>query len=116
MQRRRAPDLDALADHDLVAERDPPVTRQMERERPGGRAGRRILRDAVGRDEDARLPALAVAGEAARSVGIELQQRGDVGAERGHGRGRAELDEDVARALAVELDRQPGLLHAEQAE
>ena len=69
VQRRRPPELDALVDLDLVAEADPSVPGEMERERPGGRAGRRILGDAVGRDEDARLPALAVAREAVGAVG-----------------------------------------------
>src|SRR5207237_7869558 len=63
-QGRRSTDLRALVDLDLVAEADPAVPGEMERERPGGRARRRILADPVGRDEDARLPAVAVAGKA----------------------------------------------------
>ena len=56
----------------------------MERERPGGRAGRWILGDSVCGDEAARLPALAVAGEAVGAVGAELEQRADVGPQRRH--------------------------------
>ena len=46
VQRRRPADLGALRDLDLVAERDPPVPREVERERAGRRAGGRILGDA----------------------------------------------------------------------
>src|SRR4051794_15785200 len=88
----------------------------MEREGPRGRAGRRILGNTMGGDEDARLPVLAVPGEAVRAVRRELEQRAEVGPQCRHRVGRVELDQDVSRALAVELDRQPGLLYAEQSE
>ena len=62
-------------DLDLVAEPDPSVPGEVERERPRGRAGRRILGDPVRRDEDARLPALAVAREAAVPYGPSATAR-----------------------------------------
>jgi phage tail protein X len=40
---RRSADLDALGDLDLLAEWNPAVPREMERERAGRRAGRRVL-------------------------------------------------------------------------
>ena len=43
VERRRPADLGALRDLDLVAERDPAVAREVQRERPCGRAGRRVL-------------------------------------------------------------------------
>jgi len=50
-----------LPDHDLVAEADPTVAGEVERERSCCRAGSGILTDAVRRNEDACLPAPAVA-------------------------------------------------------
>ena len=41
------PDLDALRDLDLLAEADAAVAREVHRERPGGRAGGRVLGDAA---------------------------------------------------------------------
>src|SRR5581483_5685147 len=115
-ERRRAPDLAPLPDLDLLAERDSPVPREMERERPGGRAGGGILVDAVRGDEDAHLPRRAVAREAHRPERRQLEQGADVGPQRGDRLGRVELDEDVARPLEIGLDRQPGLADAEQRE
>src|SRR4029079_19648469 len=88
---------------------DRPGAPTWERAGPGRRAGRGILADSVGRNEDARLPGLAVPGEARGAVGVELEQRGDVGLERRYRLRGAELDQDVARPLAVQLHRQPRL-------
>src|ERR1035437_6851178 len=44
VERRGAADLRTLRDLDLVTERDAPVSREEQRERPRGGAGRRILR------------------------------------------------------------------------
>ena len=68
VERRRAPDLDALRDLDLLAERDAAVAGEMHGERPRRRAGRGVLGHAVGRREHARLPAGAVAREAVHAV------------------------------------------------
>ena len=62
-ERRVPPDLDALHDLDLVAERDAAVASEMQRERAGRRAGRRILGYAESRDEHAGLPPQSVARE-----------------------------------------------------
>src|SRR6266545_1871315 len=51
VQPRRPADLLALADLDLLAERDPAVTRQVNGERARGRSGGRVLDDADRRRE-----------------------------------------------------------------
>src|SRR5439155_6851211 len=63
---RWAADLGALRDLDLIAPADLAVAREVHRQRPRGRAGRRVLRDPA-ESEHARLPALPRAGEAVRS-------------------------------------------------
>ena len=57
VERRRAVQLGTLRDLDLLAERDAAVAREMDRERAGGRARRRVLADAVTGREHPRLPA-----------------------------------------------------------
>ena len=66
-------------DLDLLAEADPPVPGEVERDRARGRAGRGILADTVGGHEDARLPDVPVAREAGRAGRRELLQRDEVG-------------------------------------
>ena len=87
--------------------RDAAVARQVHRERPGGRAGRRVLGDAAARREHARAPLRAFAGEA---VGAEqprkLEERADVRPQRRQLLHRAEPDVDELRAVVVVLDRQ----------
>ncbi len=56
VNQRRPLDLGSLAYLDLVAERDPAVTSEMDRERPRSRAGRRILGNAEARGEHPGLP------------------------------------------------------------
>src|SRR6266496_2527742 len=56
VKRRRAVDLGALRDLDLVAPADLAMTRQVHRQRPGSRAGSRVLRDPA-EAEHSRLPA-----------------------------------------------------------
>ena len=108
VERRWAVDLRPLLDLDLLAEGDPAVAREMDRERPGCRARCGVLDDAVVRGEHARLPALPVAREAIDAVGCRARERGDVGLQRRDLLGRAELDVDVARAEVVALDRKLG--------
>ena len=100
VERRRPPDLDALVDLDLVAELDPAVPGEVERERPRGRAGRRILGNAVRGDEDARLPALAVAREAARCrTGLSSSSAPKSGRSAATASGEPSSTSDVPRAL-----------------
>src|SRR5450759_3680306 len=69
VERREAADLRALGDLYLVAERDASVSREVQRERPCGGAGRRILGHAEPRSEHPRLPGQPVACEAVDAVG-----------------------------------------------
>ncbi len=116
VERRRAVDLRALVDLDLLPELGPAVPREVERDRPGGRAGRGIFGHAVRGDEDARLPRVAVARDARRAVRRERLERAEVGTKRSNGLGRSDLDDDVLRALAVELDRRDRRFDSEQRE
>jgi hypothetical protein len=113
---RAATDLLALHELDLVAERDAAVSRKVECERPGGRAGGRILRDAEPRPEHAGLPARAVAGEAVDPDRPEPLERPEVRADGGHGLAGAERDIDVADAVVVALHGQNRLDAAERCE
>src|SRR6266516_3487818 len=77
---------------DLVAKADTGVACEMDRERPRGGAGRRILLDAEAGCEHPGLPTGAGAGEAADADPLQLAERGEVGVQPGD------------RGLAVELD------------
>ena len=111
---RGAADLDALRDLDLLAERDPPVTREVQCQRPGRRPGRRILGDTARRREHPVLPPRALAGEAVEAERGRLQgQAGHVRPERRNLVLRAEADVHVPDAVVVELDRELRLLHSQ---
>src|SRR5208283_726648 len=96
-QLRGTPDLGALGDLDLLAELDRAVASQVQRERPGGGTGRRVLGDSDRGCEHARLPVGAGAGEAAHVVAAERGQGSVVGRERRNGRLVLERDVDVVR-------------------
>ena len=104
MERRRTADLRALRDLNFVAESDPPVTGEMDRQRAGRRAGCGIFRDAVRRREHPRLPALARPGEAIDARMREARERAEVGRECDDLLLAAELEKDVFRAEVIELD------------
>src|SRR5262249_27306021 len=114
-ERGRTAELRALLDLDLVAPRDASVAREMDGDRTGRRSRRGILVDAVTRNEDARLPRVAVEGDARSSVRVQILERREVGPKRGDRSGRVELDDDVSRALEIRLDRRQSL-DAEQLE
>ena len=102
-ERRRTPDLDALRDLDPLAPLDEPVPAEVARDRPGGRAGRGILADA------ARTCASSSALPSPRSSSrrdAERRDRRRLGRERLRPRRRSQRDDDVRRAVVVELDRQ----------
>ena len=84
VQRRRAPDLRALRDLDLLAEGDAAVAGEMERERPRRRAGRGILVDAGAGDEHARLPPLSVSREAVGPFAQQFRERAHVRTQPNH--------------------------------
>ena len=89
---------------------------EVDGERSGGRAGRRILGDPDGGAEHPELPLRALAGEAVDADALVAGERGEVGAE-GCDRGLVRKpDEDVARAVLVHLDREERLLDAERGE
>src|SRR5262249_28528303 len=109
VQLRRAPDLGALRDLDLLAVADQPVTGEKDRQRPGRRPGGGILGNAVLRHEHPGLPAVALAGEAVDTVRGRGPERLGVRTDRPDGLWRVERQVDVARAEIAALDRQ---LHA----
>jgi hypothetical protein len=92
-------------DFDLLAEGDAAVSRQVQRQWPGGRAGGRVLGDAVGGGEHARLPARAGPGDAADADVGQLAERGHVRLQRRNRLLAGEHEEDVPRPVAVGLDR-----------
>src|SRR5262249_33649893 len=103
----RPAELLALADDDLLAEPDPPVAAEVDRERAGGGARGRVLGNAVGRGGHPRLPARARAGEAVGAYWrADLCQRRHVGAQRRNRLLALELDVDVEGAVLVGLDRE----------
>src|SRR5439155_19552221 len=75
VERRGAPELDALRDGDLVTEGDAPVAREMHREWACGGTGGGILGDAEIAEERTRLPAGALPCEAVGARGSELPER-----------------------------------------
>jgi len=84
VQRGRASDLRALRDLDLLAERDAAVPREVERERSGRRARRRVLVDRVRGNEDARAPAPSLAREAVHPFAQQRRERLQVRTQRSH--------------------------------
>src|SRR5438105_8983259 len=111
----RSADLGALVNLDLSAESDPPVAAEMHRQGAGGRAGGRILRDAVGSCEHARLPAAAGAGEAVDAA-IELGEGAQVRPQGRDGLLALQFHVDVKRSVRVRLHRQAGALDAQRAQ
>ena len=104
VQLRGPADLDPLDDLDLLAERDPPVAGEVDRERARRRAGRGVLVDPVAgtktRDfqwPSSRAKQLTPALTSRPSAAKFGSSATDLG-------GRAQLDVDVRRAEIVELD------------
>src|SRR5580698_8690721 len=92
-------DLAALAELDRLAEFDLSVPSEVDGERAGGRSGRRVLGDAVGRHEDAHLPGVgSAAGKAADTGRPERSHRRLIGGEGRDLLRGAEFDHRKARA------------------
>src|SRR5437763_2636998 len=111
---RRPADLGALGDLDLVAEADPPVPRQVQRERSGRRTGRWVLRDPAPGGEHPRLPPRPGAGEAVDAEIRRQLERPQVGPEPRHLLRRAKRYIDVPHPVVIELDGELRLLDAER--
>ena len=78
----------------------------MDGERPGRRAGRRILRHTVGRRKHSRLPALAGPGRAVEADHVrQAREAVEIGSQRGHLVLVTEDDVDVSHPVVVQLDR-----------
>ncbi len=114
VERRRPADLDALGDLDLVAEGDPPVPRDVERERPRGRARRRVLCDRTAGHEHPRLPPGPRACDRVDAEQlVVVGQPPEVGLQRRHLLLGAQRDEHVVQSVVVHLDRELGTGDAE---
>src|ERR1051325_2829680 len=101
---RRASDLDSLSDLDLLAEADPPVPREVHRERTGRGTRRGILGNSVRGREHPRLPLRARSGKAVHTRGREATER-RVRHEPRNLVLAPERDVHMRRAEVVELDR-----------
>ena len=99
-------DLDALLDHDLITERDPPMAGEVDGERSRRRARRGILGDPFAGREHPAFPRGTSSRVDAEGGAAERGEAREVRRQRRDLARRVALDEDIVRTVVVELDGQ----------